>query len=179
MLNLAARTILTASALSPPLLILAANIAIRDIDDLLWTAFLSIGAGLFALSLFIILATYLRTEIHDVTVTEVDPRNYEALTFLFAYIFPFVRQDFTGTTANLATTVTIFGILVVVLVHAGAFHFNPLLRLLGYRFYSIKTRSGVFSLIIMRDHILICPTEVRAVTLAPGVYLQKGKHSAQ
>lgn len=174
MLNIAAKFLLASSALSPPLLILAANLLVRKASCTLWLTFLLVGLGLILSAILILVLVSLQAEIHRVHVQGVEPRNYEAITFLFAYIFPFIQQDFSGTTANLATTATIFALLIIVLVHSEAFHFNPLLRVLGYRFYAVRTLSGVTSLIILRQALLVCPTSVKVVSVAPGVYLQKG-----
>ena len=174
MLNTIAKLLLAGSALSPPLLILAVNLQVRDASRTLWLTFLLLGIGLIVLAVVILHLASTQAETHQLHISELEPRNHEALTFLFAYIFPFIQQDFSGTTANLATTATIFALVIVVLVHSEAFHFNPLLRVLRFRFYAVKTRSGVTNLIIMRQALLICPTTVTVVSVTPGVYLQKG-----
>jgi len=178
MLNYSAKLVLATSAMTPPLLILAFNLLVREAALAMWLTFLCVALLLLLGSLAILRRVQSQAEKHEVHIHELEPRNYEAITFLLAYIFPFIRQDFSGTVGNLATTATIIALLIVVLVHSEAFHFNPLLRLCGYRFYSIKTRSGVFSLIIMRQPLLNCPTTVNAVTVAPGVYMQKGHLNA-
>ena len=63
-------------------------------------------------------------------------------------------------------------IIFVVIAHAGAFHFNPLMGLLGYHFYGIKDDEGASYLLISKDELTKPNSEARVVKLATTIYLQ-------
>lgn len=68
-------------------------------------------------------------------ITSFERRDQEVLTFLFIYMLPLIRTDGLGITAGWITTACVGVIIIYALAQAGAFHFNPLMRLFfGYRF---------------------------------------------
>lgn len=72
------------------------------------------------------------------------------------------------------TTVYVFAIILLVFTHARAFHFNPMMGLLGYHFYSLKDGDGVSVLLISNTELRRAGGPVETVRLAHDIYLQIG-----
>jgi hypothetical protein len=65
-----------------------------------------------------------------------------------------------------------------VIVHAGIFHFNPVMGLLGYHFYSVKNGEGVSLLVISKAELHRPGKDVETVRLAHNIYLNIGEADA-
>lgn len=87
---------------------------------------------------------------------ELKPVDNEVVAFIFAYLFPVVAPV-DGVSAWGQGFVII--ILAIVLAFSNAFTFNPVLTLFGYRFYEIKSTSGISYLLISKSDI----TDLRRV----------------
>ncbi|MEY6431180.1 hypothetical protein ABC977_02025 [Thioalkalicoccus limnaeus] len=68
----------------------------------------------------------------------------------------------------------VLAIIFLVIAHAGAFHFNPVMGLLGYHFYAVKNGDGVSHLLISRIELRRPGRDVTTVRLAHGIYLHTG-----
>jgi hypothetical protein len=77
-------------------------------------------------------------------------------------------------TGEWLTGAYILGIIFLVIAHAGAFHFNPVMGLLGYHFYAVKNGDGVSHLLISKDELRRTGKDVQTVRLAHGIYLHLG-----
>ena len=109
-------------------------------------------------------------------VKEFVRKDQEMLTFLFIYLLPFLRS---GTFASdWLMSIYILGILTLAIAHADAFHFNPVMRLLGFRFYAVKNQEGVTNLLISKKDLRQPNEEIQTVRLAPDVYLHTGVEDA-
>ena len=171
MLNLIAKCLLVLTSLSPVLGAVAIN---QFAHDKPWTSWGKWLVG--ALLLVILCWTLLRyakknAQKHLFYIEGFDRRDQEAIIFLFAYLLPFVRSENVTFASELLTSIYIMGIIILVIVHAGAFHFNPMMRLLGYRFYAVKNQQGISNLLISKTDLRRPGEEVRTVRLTPDVYL--------
>lgn len=72
------------------------------------------------------------------------------------------------------TGVYVFAIILMVFTHARAFHFNPMMGLLGFHFCSLKNSDGSSMLLISRREFHRTGSTVQAVRLAHDIYLQIG-----
>ena len=114
-------------------------------------------------------------ETHQIYIEEFERKDQEMLAFLFIYLLPFVRSPNTAFASNWITSTYILAIIVLAITHAGAFHFNPVMRLVfGYRFYSVRNSNGVSNLLISRKDLWQPRREVTAVAIARDVYLYVG-----
>ena len=77
-------------------------------------------------------------------------------------------------TSDWLTGAYILGIIFLVITHAGAFHFNPVMGLLGYHFYAVKDRDGIPNLLISRKALRRPGSDIHTVRLAYNVYLHIG-----
>ena len=116
---------------------------------------------------------------HVLYIKEFERRDQEMLTFLFIYLLPFVRSKHSTFANEWITSVYILSIIILAIAHAGAFHFNPVMRLLfGYRFYAIKNCDGVSNLLISKTDLRRPGKEVQVVGLDWNVYLYTGESDA-
>ena len=97
-----------------------------------------------------------------------------SIAFLLAYLLPFVSSENMAFTGEWLTGAYILGVIFLVIAHAGAFHFNPVMGLLGYHFYAVKNNDGVSRLLISEAELHRPGEDVQAVRLAHHIYLHTG-----
>ena len=170
MLSIVAKCLLVSTSLSPVLLTLAVNQLERGRP---WATsyWLALAALLLAASCKELLRyAQENAQRHLLYVKEFENREQEMLTFLFIYLLPFVR----GSTfaSEWITSVFVLSIITAAIATTGAFHFNPVMRLLfRYRFYGVKNRRGVSCLLISKVDLRRPDRSINTVRLAHGVYL--------
>jgi hypothetical protein len=97
---------------------------------------------------------------------------------LIAYLLPFVSSDKTGFAGEWLTGGYVLLIILITAVHAGAFHFNPVMGLFGYHFYAIRNTNGESHLLICKGRPPKADEDVQVVQLAHGIYLGTGDKNA-
>ena len=170
MLNIVAKCLLVLTSLSPVLLTLAVNQLERGGP---WTTscWLALAAlFLAALCKNLLLYAQENAQRHVLYVREFENKEQELLTFLFIYLLPFVRGS---TFSNeWLTSAFVLAVIIAAIATTGAFHFNPVMRLLFcYRFYAVKNRRGVSCLLISKVDLRRPGRSINTVRLAYGVYL--------
>ncbi|ROO29758.1 hypothetical protein SAOR_02800 [Salinisphaera orenii MK-B5] len=98
----------------------------------------------------------------------------EMLAFLLAYLLPFVSADNMTFNGQWLTGAYVLGVIFLVVSHAGAFHFNPVMGLLRYHFYAVRNQDGVTHLLISRAELRRPNTEIETVRLAHNIYFHTG-----
>lgn len=120
-----------------------------------------------------LLLDYLRY--YSFFIEEFEGNDRDMLSFLFIYLLPFIRSDNLPLSNGILTNAYILIVTLFAITYVGAFHFNPVIRLLfGYRFYLVKNADGISSTLISRVD-LKKPKEVQTVGLARNVYLCIGR----
>lgn len=179
MLNIASKCLLVATSLSPILGAMAINQFERGKPWTSWIWWLVTAVILAFLCWALLRSAAKNAQKHLVYVKEFERRDQEMLTFLFIYLLPFVRSEQSTFANEWLTSAYILAIIILAIAHAGAFHFNPVMRLLfGYRFYATKDRHGVSSLLISKRDLRRPDKEVQTVRLARDVYLDIGESNA-
>ena len=115
---------------------------------------------------------------HLIHIKEFERTDQEVLAFLLAYLLPFISSENMAFTGEWLTGAYILGIIFLVIAHAGAFHFNPVMGLLGYHFYSVKNGDGVSYLLISKEELWRPGKDVQTVQLARTIYLHTGGANA-
>lgn len=110
-------------------------------------------------------------EKHVFTISEFESADKEVLAFLLAYLLPFINYKSMSFTGEWMTSTYILVIIILVIAHAGAFQFNPVMGLFGYHFYSVKDASGVSCLLISKHNLRRKGLEVKTVNVAESIYL--------
>jgi len=117
-------------------------------------------------------------QVHKVKVEQFEDNDKEVLAFLLAYLLPLISVKDTVAEIHWMTGTYVLVIILLVFTHARAFHFNPVMGLLGYHFYSLKGSDGMSLLLISRLELKRSGKELDTVCLAPNIYLHKGAADA-
>ena len=178
MLNIVAKCLLVSTSLSPVLIAVAINQFERCKP---WTSYIWwLVVAFLLVALCWLLLRYVATiaEMHVFHIKEFERKDQELLAFLFIYLLPFVRSENVTFASQWLTSAYILTIIILAIAHAGAFHFNPVMRVFGYRFYAVKNRYGVTNLLISKKNLRRPGEELQTVRLAWDVYLHTGDSDA-
>jgi hypothetical protein len=173
MLNWFAKSLLVATALSPLLGAVAINeIALgRPLSN--WLPWMLITVLLALVCWGVLLYVKLKGEIHAIRITEVEDKDKEILAFLLTYLLPFLATDKLEFKGEWITGAYILLIIIITIVHSGAFHFNPVMGIF-YHFYSVKNSIGISTLLITRKPLTRLDVDILTVRIAHNIYLERG-----
>ncbi|MDT7043475.1 hypothetical protein [Candidatus Nitronereus thalassa] len=174
MLNKFAKFLLVATSLSPVLGAVAVNQFGLGRPWTNWFPWL-VGALLLVFICWLLLQYAAgNAQKHQFRIEQFESNDKEVLAFLLAYLLPFISAKDMAFEGQLMTGAYIFLIICLVIAHAGAFHFNPVMGLLGYHFYGVKNSDGVSQLLISKAELRRTGKEVETVRLAHNIYLHTG-----
>ena len=174
MLNSFAKFLLMATSLSPVLGAVAVNEFARNRPWTHWGGWLAAALLLVFLCRWLLRYAAKNAQQHQFHIKAFERNDTEVLAFLLAYLLPFVSSKDMAFAGEWLTGAYILGIIFLVFAHAGAFHFNPVMGLLGYHFYSVKNSEGVPYLLISKAELRRPGKDVQTVRLAHGIYLHTG-----
>lgn len=178
MLNTFAKFLLVSTSLSPLLGAVAVNQFARGEPPMQWGSWLAAALLLVFLCWAVLSYAARNAQQHAFRIKEFERNDKEVLAFLIAYLLPFLSTEKMGFTGDWLTGAYVLLIIFLVIAHAGAFHFNPVMGLLGYHFYAVKNADGVSHLLISRAELRRPGQEVRTVRLAHHIYLHTGTKDA-
>jgi MFS family permease len=174
MLNWIAKFLLVSTSLAPVLGAVAVNQLALERPWHSWVPWLG-AAILLALICWLMLRFSTKSIQRDrIEIKEFERSDKEVLAFLLAYLLPFLSSKDMALTGQWITGAYIIVIIFWVVAHAGAFHFNPVMGLLGYHFYAVKDNHGASFLLISRKQLNRREPNIKAVKLAHDIYLYTG-----
>jgi MFS family permease len=178
MLNRFAKFLLAATSMSPILGAIAVSQYSQGKSWESWTPWLVVAAclALICWGVLSYAAKYAQSE--EVTIKEFERHDKEVLAFLIAYLLPFISADSMTLNGDWLTVGYIFAIIFLVITHAGAFHFNPVMGFLGYHFYAIRNENNAPCLLITRQDLENLNVDITTAKLSVGIYLDKGSSNA-
>ena len=178
MLSIFAKCLLVSTSLSPVLGAVAVTQIERGEPWTNWIWWLVVA--LLLVSLCSVLLTYAARNAQKclLSIEEFERRDQEVLTFLFIYLLPFLRSEQPALSDRWLTSAYILTIIILAIAHANAFHFNPVMRVVGYRFYAVKNSDGLSNLLISKNDLRRPRIDVQTVRLAWNVYLHMGGENA-
>jgi len=172
MFNKWAKLILVSTSLAPILGAVAINKISSDQGWQSWSPWVAVAILLVIICWLFMSFAAGTLPSKSINIAGVEQNDKEVVAFLLAYLLPLVSQENMGFNGGWLTGAYILLIIFVVIAHAGAFHFNPLMGLLGYHFYGIKDDEGASYLLISKDELTKPNSEARVVKLATTIYLQ-------
>ncbi|WP_097462091.1 hypothetical protein [Mangrovitalea sediminis] len=175
MLNMFAKFLLVSTSLAPVLGAVAVNQIAHQKPWSSWGSWLVVALLLVFLCWAMLRYAAKNAQKQIFRIKEFEKNDKEVLAFLLAYLLPFVSKENMAFTGEWLTGAYVLGIIFLVIAHAGAFHFNPVMGLFGYHFYGVKNDDGVSHLLISKRELRRPGTELRTVRLAHGIYLDTGK----
>ena len=151
MKSLGVRILLALTSFAPTILAFAISYAMSEcnsgIPSILVISFVVL---LIACYFLIKYASDERKKLHTIQIKEFSRGDQGIVVFMFVWVIPFLRSSFI---TDWATCVYVFVVVLLCIVDAGAYNFNPIVRLFGYRFYTVKDHNNVQSLLIIRDKL--------------------------
>jgi hypothetical protein len=178
MINKLAKFLLVATSLAPILGAVAVNQYSQGKPWEDWSVWLVIGLLLALICWGVLEYSAKNIQLQQITITEFDSEDHETLAFLIAYLLPFISAKDMAFTGDWLTGAYILGVIFLVITHSGAFHFNPVMGLLGYHFYKIKIASGSTVILISKRDLVLKDVAVNSVKLARNIYLDVEKKDA-
>lgn len=173
MLNQFAKGLLVATSMAPILGAVAVNQIAQDLPWNQWIPWLVVTVLLGLICWLMLLLVNRTGEQLRLTIKEFENSDKEIVVFLLTYLLPFLATDKLDFTGEWITGAYIFAVIFFTVAHAGAFHFNPMMGLLGYHFYSIKDDSGASCLLISKKAVRRPGEALKVVELTDGIYLQR------
>lgn len=178
MLNTFAKFLLVLTSLSPLLGAVAVNQVSRGEPATRWGAWLAVALLLVFLCWALLRYAAKNAQRHDLRIKEFERSDKEVLAFLVTYLLPFLSSEKMGFAGDWLTGAYVLLIIFLVVAHAGAFHFNPVMWAVGYHFYALKIDDGVPQLLISRKELHRAGEQLTTVRLAPNIYLHTGAADA-
>ena len=178
MLNTFAKFLLVSTSLSPLLGAVAVNQFARGEPPIQWGSWLAVALLLILLCWLVLQYAAKNGQQHLFRIKEFERNDKEVLAFLIAYLLPFLSSEKMGFAGDWLTGAYVLLIIFLVIAHAGALHFNPVMGLLGYHFYAVKNGSGVSHLLISKSELQRPGQEVPTVRLSHHIYLHTGGANA-
>ena len=172
MLNWFAKALLVATALSPMLGAVGINQVAHGRPMTDWGSWLISAIGLALICWSLLAYVTKHGEKHTFQIKSFEDKDQEVLAFLLTYLLPFLATDKLEFKGEWMTGAYIMAIIIMTIVHAGAFHFNPVMGLI-YHFYSVKDDNGVSTLLISRKPLRKVGDEIETVRLAHNIYLAR------
>lgn len=178
MLSVVAKFLLVATSLSPVLGAVAIRQATQEMPWTCWIWWLIAGMVLILLCKGLLAYAERNAQRCIFHLVQFERKDQEVLTFLFIYLLPFLRSDDLAFFTDWIMSIYVLLIIIACIVYSGAFHFNPVMQLLGYRFFAVRDSNGVSILLISKNNLRRPRKDIGAVRLAPNVYLQIGEPDA-
>jgi hypothetical protein len=174
MLNTFAKFLLVSTSLSPLIGAIAVNQLSRGEPASCYGAWLAAAVLLVFLCWALLQYASRHAQKHIYRIKEFERNDKEVLAFLVTYLLPFLSSEKMGFAGDWLTGAYVLLVIFLVITYAGAFHFNPVMSLLGYHFYTVKSEDGVSHLLISRAELYHCGQEVQTVRIAHNIYLHTG-----
>lgn len=178
MLNRFAKFLLVATSLSPILGAVAVNQYSLGKPISSWLPWLVVALLLVLICWGLLQYSARNAQKQTVRIAQFESNDKEVLSFLLAYLLPFLSSKDMAFEGQWITGAYVVAIIFLVIVHAGIFHFNPVMGLLGYHFYSVKNGEGVSLLVISKAELHWLGKDVETVRLAHNIYLNIGEADA-
>ncbi|MCO5096940.1 MAG: hypothetical protein M9884_05635 [Rhodocyclaceae bacterium] len=174
MLNRFAKFLLVATSLSPVLGAVAVNQFAIGRPWTGWFPWLAVALLLVLVCLLLLRYAAGNAQKQALRIEQFENNDKEVLAFLVTYLLPFISSKDMAFQGQWLTGAYILAIIFMVIAHAGAFHFNPVMGLLGYHFYGIKNSDGLSLLLISKSELRHKGDEIATVKLAHNIYLHTG-----
>lgn len=107
-----------------------------------------------------------KLEVLPISITEVSNADKETIVFIFTYLIPLL---------DISTPMIIFllTLFFLIIFTTNIYHFNPLLGLLGYHQYEIKTDDGIAFILITKKTMKNTKQVKAIVQLTDYILLEK------
>ncbi|RKU30263.1 hypothetical protein C6497_04690 [Candidatus Poribacteria bacterium] len=136
------------------------------------------------LSLYIVIAIFLviwcrymirkaskPTNLITIKVKRYSRQDAGLLSFVFVYLFPLIRSSEPLSIPQYILHFCVYMLIIDIMVNARTFQYNPIIRFLGYKFYTIVDDNNLERLLIIKRNLSISDEDVQIKQLAKDVYI--------
>ena len=134
----------------------------------------------FAAAIGMILLTWLivrecrkKIAIETLSTKEVRSMDKESLSFLLVYLLPLLAKDVGQYTKDFATVIYVFAAIALVVSHGNLVTFNPILALLGWHFYEVKSGDGMVCTLVSKQIIRKQEADFQVLEIYPFFYMEQ------
>lgn len=174
MLNRFAKFLLISTALSPILGAVAVNQYSYGKPMVVWAPWIVVAGLLVVICWGLLRYSSRNAQAHQLKLVKFEANDKDVLAFLLAYLLPFVSGKDVLVEMHWEVCAYVLVLILLVFTHARAYHFNPVMGLLGYHFYSLKDGDEAAVLLISRAELRKTGVELKTVRLAHNIYLHIG-----
>lgn len=140
------------------------------------TFIVPIICGILSISLFVLCIIIIRQAKKGVgapkfRITKFSRRDTGMLSFVFVYLFPLIRTSPSLSFAQYIMHAVVYIIIILIMVDVGTYQYNPIIRLLGYRFYMVVDCDGLDRLLISKRKLTILDHTISANQIIDDVYI--------
>ena len=172
MLNAPARILLMSTSFAPLLFV----IAMTGFNcKTLWFWLLCIGGMLLIFACWgLMKKASNKRRTHHWHIKEFSRSDEKAHMFLVIYILPIIRSPDSLLNADWQTilsAIVVIVLMITLLVKAGSFNYNPVISILGYKFYEVKDRDDVHHLLITQKLLVRHGIEVQTWRISQNVFV--------
>lgn len=173
MLNKLAKFFLVTTALAPILGAIAINQIVNDKIWYVWGTWILLAAILVAGCWGILYYASKNAQKVSFQIKHFERTDNELLAFLVTYLLPFLSPgNMSFQDGQWLTGVYILLVIYLVIVHADALHFNPVMWLFGFHFYHVQDSNGVSHLLISKETLNRPGKDVNTVQLSHKIFLK-------
>lgn len=146
-MSLLSNLILTGTALAPVLFVYA---VVAAIERELLAAVIVAGVGFLLVAVGIFLLKFVKSHLERIQlrINSVEVADRESVGLLVVYLVPLLRTSFSE--LEYVVLVPAVAIFLALSLTGYNFHFNPLLRAVGWNFYKVGTPEGVTYVLISK-----------------------------
>lgn len=172
MLNKLAKFFLITTALAPILGAIAINQIVNGKAWYIWGAWIIAAFALIACCWGVLKYASKNAQKCSFHIKHFERSDNELLAFLVTYLLPFISpENMAFENGQWITGVYILFVIYLVMVHADALHFNPVMWIFGYHFYHVQDNNSVSHLLISQETLNKPGKEVQTVQLSQKIYL--------
>ncbi|WP_417398218.1 hypothetical protein [Gimesia chilikensis] len=133
--------------------------------------FTIVGFCLIIICMLLIEGCLTTVQSEPLNVINVKSADKHTLTFLLAYLLPFLTENTISFAGSYLTTGYVFTIIGLVIYHSNAFTFNPILACRNYHFYEVESNEGMAYLLLTKEVLHTQTKQFTVVKLTDYLYL--------
>lgn len=101
-----------------------------------------------AFCFYVLMQAPKKLEIFNLNSASTKPADNEIVGFILAYLIPILNASYNE--VNFHLMAFIYGLFVVIAWNSNAYHFNPILGILGFSAYEITTKENITYVLLTR-----------------------------
>lgn len=112
----------------------------------------------------------------EMVINEFDRRDKGATSFLFITVLPILRPPESLCSIGIYTVIYVAIIITASMVDIGAYNFNHVIRIAGYRCYEVKDEFDITHLLIVRKRLTRTKRKVLVNKISDDVWIVRKGH---